>query len=125
MKPPFVPMDDAAEAARVAELKRQAKSLTPKSSELPPVPDEFTPSEFTALAGPWLRGLAEIHADGADDSGPRKSLAALRPLAWAVRLLGGSPREWRDSLLRAKTSAGAMPNEKQAAEIKRLSAMIA
>jgi len=69
---------------------------------IPEPPKDWLPSDFRDRNGPWLRGLAQVHADGADDSGPRKSLAFVVPLAWAVHLVGGSIHTWRQRLAMAQ-----------------------
>ena len=63
-----------------------AKPTTMPSGTFPDPPPGWLPSEFADKTGPWVLGRAELKTDAADDSGPRKALAVLIPLAWAVIL---------------------------------------
>jgi hypothetical protein len=64
---------------------------------LPPCPGAFVPDGFEPN-GAWAEGYAEIKAAGIDDSGARKGLAALRPLAWGIFVIGGNLSQERGRL---------------------------
>jgi hypothetical protein len=72
-----------------AVQEREPIAYVLKRLKLPDCPPCFEPDGFEAR-GTWGSAMAELKAASIDDSGPRKALAELRPLAWAIFLVGGS-----------------------------------
>jgi len=70
--------------------------------QYPDPPEGWLPFAFTDKSGAWVRGLAEIEADAADTSGPRKALALVKADTWSHHLVGGSVHTWRQRLANAQ-----------------------
>ena len=72
--------------------------------EYPAPPEGWEPGDYTDPHGAWVRGLAELKAAGADDSGAMKQYRVAVPLAWQTHLHGGSVHTWRKRLSAAEVS---------------------
>jgi cob(I)alamin adenosyltransferase len=89
-------MDDAVqERAPIADVLKRLK--------LPDCPDGFRPDGFEPN-GAWGEATSELKAAGVDDSGPRKALAELRRIAWAVFLVGGGLSQARTQIQRLQNA---------------------
>ncbi len=78
------------------------KTKKPEAADFPDPPEAFQPSDFRDPGCAWLRGYAEVKADNADTSGADKAYRAVRPLAWAELIVGGSVHAWRQRLAEAQ-----------------------
>lgn len=81
-----------------AKGKREVEVVPVLAGEIPPVPDGFAVGGFDHAGDPWQQGHRELKAAGVDDSGPRKTYALLRRLAWEGHLRGGGIENDRNRL---------------------------